>query len=128
VAEEFDGHHERCAGDEPGAGAVYDGAEVFVNGQRCGYHESGFTAFDIDVTKALKPGQRNLMAIRVYKKTSSGALDHGDFWCLGGMIGNLLFFCDCSRRWARRRRRRGDWTLGRLRQGECRGDDDPILG
>jgi beta-galactosidase len=23
---------------------VYDGAEVFVNGQRAGYHESGFTA------------------------------------------------------------------------------------
>ncbi len=64
---------------------VYDGAEVFVNGQRCGYHESGFTAFDINVTKALKPGERNLMAVRVYKKTSSGALDKGDFWCLGGI-------------------------------------------
>ncbi|MGA3096229.1 MAG: glycoside hydrolase family 2 TIM barrel-domain containing protein [Bryobacteraceae bacterium] len=64
---------------------VYDGAEVFVNGQRAGYHESGFTAFDIDVTKALKPGQRNLMAVRVYKKTSGGSLDKGDFWCLGGI-------------------------------------------
>jgi beta-galactosidase/beta-glucuronidase len=64
---------------------VYDGAEVFVNGQRAGYHESGFTAFDIDVTQALKPGQRNLMAVRVYKKTSSGSLDKGDFWCLGGI-------------------------------------------
>jgi beta-galactosidase len=64
---------------------VYDGAEVLVNGQRCGYHESGFTAFDIDITSALKPGQRNLMAVRVYKKTSSGNLDKGDFWCLGGI-------------------------------------------
>ena len=64
---------------------VYDGAEVFVNGQRAGYHESGFTAFDMDVTTALKPGQRNLMAVRVYKKTSSGSLDKGDFWCLGGI-------------------------------------------
>jgi beta-galactosidase len=64
---------------------AYDGAEVFVNGQRCGYHESGFTAFDIDVTKALKPGQRNLMAVRLYKNTSSASLDHGDFWCLGGI-------------------------------------------
>ena len=64
---------------------VYDGAEVFVNGQRAGYHESGFTAFDIDVTTALKPGRRNLMAVRVYKKTSSGSLDKGDFWCLGGI-------------------------------------------
>ncbi len=64
---------------------AYDGAEVFVNGQRCGYHESGFTAFDIDVTKALKPGQRNLMAVRLYKNTPSASLDHGDFWCLGGI-------------------------------------------
>ena len=64
---------------------AYDGAEVFVNGQRCGYHESGFTAFDIDVTKAIKAGQPNLMAVRLYKKTSSAALDHGDFWCLGGI-------------------------------------------
>src|SRR5208283_3535212 len=64
---------------------VYDGAEVFVNGQRCGYHESGFTAFNIDVTKALKPGQRNLMAVRVYKKTSSSSLEKGSFWCLGGI-------------------------------------------
>ncbi len=64
---------------------AYDGAEVFVNGERCGYHESGFTAFDIDVTKALKPGQRNVMAVRLYKNTSSATLDHGDFWCLGGI-------------------------------------------
>jgi beta-galactosidase len=64
---------------------VYDGAEVFVNGHRAGYHESGFTAFDIDVTEGLKPGQRNLMAVRVYKKTSSVSLDKGDFWCLGGI-------------------------------------------
>ena len=64
---------------------AYDGAEVFVNGQRCGYHESGFTAFDIDVTKAIKAGQRNLVAVRLYKKTSSASLDHGDFWCLGGI-------------------------------------------
>jgi beta-galactosidase len=64
---------------------VYDGAEVFVNGQFAGYHESGFTAFDIDVTRALKPGQKNLFAVRVYKKTPSGTMDKGDFWCLGGI-------------------------------------------
>jgi beta-galactosidase len=64
---------------------AYEGAEIFVNGKRCGYHESGFTAFDIDVTSALKPGQRNLMAVRLYKNASSASLDHGDFWCLGGI-------------------------------------------
>ena len=64
---------------------VYDGAEIFVNGQRDGYHESGFTGFDIDVTKDLKPGERNFVAVRVFKKTSSASLDKGDFWCLGGI-------------------------------------------
>jgi beta-galactosidase/beta-glucuronidase len=64
---------------------AYDGADVYVNGQRCGYHESGFTAFNIDVTKAIKPGQPNLFAVRLYKDTSSATLDHGDFWCLGGI-------------------------------------------
>jgi len=65
---------------------VYNGAEVFVNGQRVGYHESGFTAFDMDVTQALKPGQRNLFAVRVYKKTPSSNLDKGCYWCLGGIF------------------------------------------
>jgi beta-galactosidase len=64
---------------------VYDGAEVFVNGRCVGYHESGFTAFDLDVTPALKPGQKNLFAVRVYKKTPSGTMDKGDYWCLGGI-------------------------------------------
>ena len=65
---------------------VFDGAEVFVNGERVGYHESGFTAFNMDVTKALKPGQRNLMAVRVYKKTATSNLEKGSFWCLGGIF------------------------------------------
>ena len=64
---------------------AFDGAEVFVNGQRCGYHESGFTAFNIDVTKALKPGQRNLMAVRVYKKAPPAVWTKASFWCLGGI-------------------------------------------
>jgi beta-galactosidase len=64
---------------------VYDGAEIFVNGLRVGYHESGFTAFDVDVTRALRPGKKNLFALRVYKKTPSGTMDKGDFWCLGGI-------------------------------------------
>jgi beta-galactosidase len=64
---------------------VFDSAEVFVNGIRAGYHESGFTAFDIDVTKAIQPGKKNLFAVRVCKKTSSVDLDTGDYWALGGI-------------------------------------------
>ncbi len=65
--------------------AVMDGAEVFVNGKRVGYHEGGFTGWDLDVTDALRPGQRNLFALRVCKTTPSVSLDSGDFWNLGGI-------------------------------------------
>ena len=65
--------------------AVMDGAEVFVNGTRVGYHEGGFTGWDLDVTDAVRPGQRNLFALRVCKTTPSVSLDSGDFWNLGGI-------------------------------------------
>jgi len=62
-----------------------DGTEVFVNGKRAGYHESGYTAFDVDVTGLLKPGQRNLLAVRVCKSTPSVECDTGDYQSMGGI-------------------------------------------
>ena len=61
------------------------GAEVFVNGQPAGYHESGYTAFDVDVTGLVKPGRRNLFAVRVSKTTPSSDCETGDFQCMGGI-------------------------------------------
>ena len=55
----------------------FDGTEVFVNGQRCGYHESGFTAFNIDVTKALKPG------LAGWSRRSGAKADRCLFSCFG---------------------------------------------
>jgi beta-galactosidase len=63
-----------------------DGAELYVNGQRAGYHESGFTAFDVDVSGLIKPGQRNLLAARVSKTVPSDDCETGDFQCLGGIF------------------------------------------
>jgi beta-galactosidase len=39
-------------------------AEVFVNGQRVGSHEGGYTGFSIDITSALVDGE-NILAVRV---------------------------------------------------------------
>ena len=61
------------------------GAEVFVNGRPAGYHESGYTAFDVDVTGLVKPGARNLFAVRVSKTTPSSDCETGDFQCMGGI-------------------------------------------
>ena len=62
-----------------------DGAEVFVNGQKAGYHESGYTAFDVDLTGLIKPGERNLLAVRVSKTTPSFDADTGDYQSMGGI-------------------------------------------
>jgi beta-galactosidase len=64
---------------------VFETAEIFINGQRAGFHESGFTAFDIDVTEFIKPGEKNLFAVRVCKNADSVDLDTGDYWALGGI-------------------------------------------
>ncbi len=45
-------------------GGVNYRCEVFLNGQQFGSHEGGYTAFDLDVSKALKPGA-NRLALRV---------------------------------------------------------------
>jgi beta-galactosidase/beta-glucuronidase len=62
-----------------------DGSEVWINGQKAGYHESGYTAWDIDLTGLVKPGEANLFAVRVSKSTPSDDCETGDFQCMGGI-------------------------------------------
>jgi beta-galactosidase len=45
--------------------AAYHSAEVFLNGKAIGSHIGGFGAFCFDVTGLLRPGQENLLAVRV---------------------------------------------------------------
>jgi beta-galactosidase/beta-glucuronidase len=62
-----------------------DGTEIFINGQKAGYHESGYTGWDIDLTGLVKPGEKNLFAVRVSKSTPSSDCETGDFQCMGGI-------------------------------------------
>ncbi|MBI2300059.1 MAG: discoidin domain-containing protein [Armatimonadetes bacterium] len=80
VPESFAGHRVYWHFD-----GVNNGAEVWVNGHRAGYHESGMTAWELDISGDLQPGKRNLLALRVCKTTPSHDLDTGDYWFLGGI-------------------------------------------
>jgi len=62
-----------------------DGTEVYVNGRRVGYHESGYTGFDVDLTGMVTPGERNLFALRVSKMTPSSECETGDYQTMGGI-------------------------------------------
>ncbi len=64
---------------------VNNSAQVWVNGEEAGYHESGFTVFEFDVTPHLKYGQANTIALRVCKWTLTHEYDTDDVWFLGGI-------------------------------------------
>lgn len=44
---------------------VYMNSTIYVNGQKVGGHPYGYTSFYCDVTKAVAPGKRNVIAVRV---------------------------------------------------------------
>jgi beta-galactosidase len=81
---------------------VQNGAEFWLNGQpvavdepswgRENYHESGWTAFQVDLTPRVKFGEKNLLAIRVTKNTRSSNLDTGDYFFLGGVYRPVTLF------------------------------------
>lgn len=81
---------------------VQNGAEIWLNGKpvdvsepswgRPNYHESGWTAWQADLTPAVRFGQRNLIALRVTKNTRSSNCDTGDYFFLGGIHRPVTLF------------------------------------
>lgn len=81
---------------------VQNGCEIWCNGQpvkvdlpswgRENYHESGYTAWQADLTPAVKFGAKNLLALRVTKNTKSVDADTGDYFFLGGVHRPVTLF------------------------------------
>ena len=81
---------------------IQNGAEFWLNGNpvpvdepswgRSNYHESGWTAFQVDLTSQVKFGATNLLAVRVTKNTRSSDLDSGDYFFLGGIYRTVKLF------------------------------------
>jgi beta-galactosidase/beta-glucuronidase len=81
---------------------VQNGCETWCNGQpvvvdepswgRTNYHESGWTAWQADVTSQVRFGETNLLALRVTKNTKSVNCDTGDYFFLGGVYRTVTLF------------------------------------
>ncbi len=71
---------------------VNNSAEVWVNGHEIGFHESGFTAFEFDVTPHLKFDGENSIAVRVAKWTLTHEYDTDDAWFLGGIWRDVYLY------------------------------------
>jgi beta-galactosidase len=69
-----------------------NGAQIWVNGKEVGYHESGFTAFEFDVTPLLHFGAANLITARVSKWTLTADYDTDDVYFLGGLWRDVYLY------------------------------------
>ncbi|MBR5020437.1 MAG: glycoside hydrolase family 2 protein [Oscillospiraceae bacterium] len=67
-------------------------AVVFVNGEKCGEHDSGYTAFTIDLSAHLKYGDENILAIRLDTRESLNIPPFGfviDYMTYGGIYRDV---------------------------------------
>jgi len=74
---------------------VFEGAmtdtKVSINGKLAGdLHQGGFYRFKYDITTLLKPGQKNLLEVRVDKVSANASINKAertsDFWIFGGIF------------------------------------------
>lgn len=59
-------------------------AEVWLNGVRLGEHAGGFSRFRLDATTALRPGEKNVLAVRVDNSAPASNRPTGDILPLAG--------------------------------------------
>ena len=67
-------------------------AEVYVNGERVGKHNSGYTAFTVDITAALVYGRENLLTVLVDSRESLNTPPFGnviDYMTYGGIYRDV---------------------------------------
>ena len=69
-------------------------ADVWVNGTWVGYHEGGSTPFAFDLGPVIRPGEENLVAVRVHTiplGTRPDLVPWGliDWWNYGGLTGSV---------------------------------------
>ena len=75
--------------------SVYSDAKVWINGHEAGAHLGGFTPFELDVTKFLKPGVANTISLAVKCESLADSLACGSTYAahpLGGIPRKIYLF------------------------------------
>lgn len=80
-------------------GGVWSSAEVWLNGQHLGRHDSGFTQISFDISRAMKVGADNLLAVRVRQTQPDYQFDTNDDWTIGGIYRDVTLEAMPSDRW-----------------------------
>lgn len=80
-------------------GGVWASAEVWLNGQWIGRHDSGYTSFSFDVTGRTHAGKDNTLAVRVRQVCPGYKTDTYDDWTLGGIYRDVTLEARPQHRW-----------------------------
>lgn len=64
------------------AGSAY---QVWVNGVEVGYSEDSKLPSEFDITRLVKPGQKNIVALQVHRWSDGSYLEDQDFWRVSGI-------------------------------------------
>ena len=73
-------------------GSATSNLEIWVNGQHVGYSEDSKVAAIFDLTKYLKPGEKNLIAMQIMRWCDGSYLEDQDFWRLTGIAREVYLF------------------------------------
>ena len=71
---------------------VNSAANVWVNGEKVGYSQGSRTPMEFDITKYVKPGQKNLLAVEVFRYSSGTWLECQDFWRISGIFREVFIY------------------------------------
>ena len=80
-------------------GGVWASAEVWLNGQHLGRHDSGYTSFSFPVTGIANTSGENVLAVRVRQVYPGYVCDTYDDWSLGGIFRDVTLTCVPAKRW-----------------------------
>ena len=67
-------------------------AEVFLNGEKCGEHASGYTAFTLDLSEKLRYGEDNVLVVRLDSRENLNIPPFGfviDYMTYGGIYRDV---------------------------------------
>lgn len=73
-------------------GSATSNLAVWVNGRFVGYSEDSKVAAEFDLTKYLKPGQQNLIAMQVMRWCDGSYFEDQDFWRFTGIAREVYLY------------------------------------
>src|ERR1035437_2136877 len=74
----------------------FDGVDsaffLWVNGKKVGYSVNSRNPAEFDITRYVKPGQKNMIAVEVYRYSSGSYMEDQDMWRLSGIFRNVTLW------------------------------------